>query len=511
MEQNTKKENNSRIYKEESARIKRVNLYMLTGLFMMYAVYIAAIGWSLSTMKSIDGLFIANAVALGLCIICVVTNHVLYKMDPTSKNYRYIVVIGYMLIFSIMLYVTTDYYVVISVIAVLMGCIMYYDVKLTRAFAVFMYVLLIIHSIIDITSGTSNSIGLEVVRLLILLMICTTLAFDTKIGKVFIEHTVGAATDQRKQVDNILSEVLELSAIVKTNIDRTSVIINDLSNSTDTVDITVEEIAKSTNSVTQSIIEQTETTAEIQKDIKNTEKTSNKSVIILKESIEAIQNSLIVSQQLKTNSLEIASINQDVSNAMSELQIKVKDVNDIIGVILGISSQTNLLALNASIEAARAGEAGRGFAVVANEIGKLSAQTRESTEDISRILEELNEKALFASNIVKHSVDVTTDQNTSINNVTESIDYINSNMGVLSDNISDINNKIINITNSNQTIVDNIGQVSSVCEEITASTENASSITSESKNMAETAVKMLAEVLQEANKLEKYETNKSNI
>lgn len=510
MNQNESNEKKIRIYQEETARIKRVNLYMLTGLFMMYVVFIGAIARTLISSNTINGFFIANATALTLCIVCIIVNYIEYKKSPASTNYRYIVVVGFVLIYGILLYSTADYYVIVSFIAVLMGCVMYYDIILSRTCAVMMFILMLIRSIMNVTSGTS-SVGLEIVRLLVLLTISTTLAFDTKIGKAFIDDTVGAVTDQRNQIDSILSEVLKLSAIVKTNIDKASVLINDLNDSTDTVNSTVEEIANSTTSVTQSIIDQSQTTGEIQKDIKNTESTSNNAVTIVKESSEAIQDSLLVSKQLKTNSLEIASINQDVSDAMIELQTKVKEVNDIIGVILDISSQTNLLALNASIEAARAGDSGKGFAVVANEIGTLSKRTKESTDDISNILKELNEKALYASNIVNHSIDVTTNQNDSLNNVTESIDRVNSNMSVLTNNISDINNKIINITNSNQIIVDNISQVSAVCEEITASTENASGITNQSKSMAEKAVEMLNEVLEVAQKLEKYDTSESAI
>ncbi len=80
------------------------------------------------------------------------------------------------------------------------------------------------------------------------------------------------------------------------------------------------------------------------------------------------------------NSLAVTM--DDVNVTIAELGKSSTKIGEIIQVIEEIADQTNLLALNAAIEAARAGDAGRGFAVVADEVRKLAERTRQATGSI---------------------------------------------------------------------------------------------------------------------------------
>ncbi|WP_228107920.1 methyl-accepting chemotaxis protein [Terrisporobacter petrolearius] len=97
------------------------------------------------------------------------------------------------------------------------------------------------------------------------------------------------------------------------------------------------------------------------------------------------------------------SKNRDMIN---NLVSKFSEVKNVVNLIDNIASQTNLLALNASIEAARAGEQGKGFAVVAEEIRKLADQTKKSTIDIAKLIENISIETGNVKNNSERSIEV---------------------------------------------------------------------------------------------------------
>lgn len=89
-----------------------------------------------------------------------------------------------------------------------------------------------------------------------------------------------------------------------------------------------------------------------------------------------------------------------IAQTIMTLSDKTQQIGNIINVVSNLAQNSKMLALNASIEAAKAGEAGKGFAIVASEVRDLAEQSQQSTEQIQRILSDIqqaSERAVMAT------------------------------------------------------------------------------------------------------------------
>ena len=158
---------------------------------------------------------------------------------------------------------------------------------------------------------------------------------------------------------------------------------------------------------------------------------------IINEGVEAFE---LTSKRIA----ELQSIIGDTSTSIDSLKEESDKIVSVIDVINSIAEQTNLLALNAAIEAARAGEAGRGFAVVADEVRALASRTRESTLEVSSMVEAIQhgtESVVSAMSQGKESTEecyqqvVTTKEN--LDNVTKASERITDRVGRIVDSVKE--------------------------------------------------------------------------
>lgn len=138
---------------------------------------------------------------------------------------------------------------------------------------------------------------------------------------------------------------------------------------------------------------------------------------------EALNGKKVVDFTLKT----IRTLSDKIASSVAIIHRVEKDSQNISQVLVeikAIAEQTNLLALNAAIEAARAGEQGRGFAVVADEVRTLSQRTHRSTEEIEKMIDQLQggvKEAVVSMQSSRKASESTVDQS---NKVAEALDHI---------------------------------------------------------------------------------------
>ena len=158
-------------------------------------------------------------------------------------------------------------------------------------------------------------------------------------------------------------------------------------------------------------------------------------------SAELIMNELIAISKESGEAIEDVRKQTDLTNQSAP---QIRTATEIIA---GISSQTNLLALNASIEAARAGEHGKGFAVVAEEIRTLADQSRESTEQINKIVNDLIDNSNISVDITQKVSDAFAKQNEKIQETEKIFTSLNQEIEQVGDAIGGIGTEVGELEN----------------------------------------------------------------
>lgn len=164
------------------------------------------------------------------------------------------------------------------------------------------------------------------------------------------------------------------------------------------------------------------------------------------DKITSLASSLAESlSQMSLNAVDMATRFQEINETNSKIEDFIhqttessKKTDEVLQFVTGIASQTNLLGLNAAIESARAGEYGKGFGVVSNEIRKLSQSTKESIDEINKILSNIHSAISEIETRFNDSNSLLENQTAGLEEISATIQELNSNAAILNEIAKDI-------------------------------------------------------------------------
>jgi len=197
---------------------------------------------------------------------------------------------------------------------------------------------------------------------------------------------------------------------------------------------------------------------------------------------------LLISENLQSVKALSTSM-QQAAEVVIGLENDSQNIGSVLDVIRGIAEQTNLLALNAAIEAARAGDQGRGFAVVADEVRTLASRTQESTEEINKMIEQLQCSAKTAVQSIKAG--------------NKNIELSENKAQEAQEVISKVGNAIASIQEQSLQISSATKEQTSIGEEIHGNIDSINQVTHESNSNAIQLFKMAEEINSAANNINK--------
>jgi len=204
-----------------------------------------------------------------------------------------------------------------------------------------------------------------------------------------VSSQLGISTHGTKGIDALTSEIARVFANVQSLMEQIrGTNANIRAVTTEVLAATEEQAsgaAQQAAAVTQTsatVEELAQTSGQIADNASSVVNVAEKTLASAEEGMTAVAETAIGIEEIRETTMQS-------SDRILALGERSQEIGRVLSIIDEIAEQTKILALNAAIEAARAGEAGKGFSVVAEEIRKLADSVTESTQEIGRVVREI--------------------------------------------------------------------------------------------------------------------------
>jgi methyl-accepting chemotaxis protein len=488
---------------------KRVNKFTLIIITLidviMFAGYVAdyfkgniSLGFMLAVVIAVFGSMIAD--------------YIVYLRDNASTKFKIVSMVGYMFVYFLALFGAHNDVVFAIVFPITLLFILYYDYKLVFVSGIVFGVMNLLSILYTVTVLKHMPSGVAIDTTTLLIQGATTIMYlfvvcgTTRISNANNAAKMESINDERDRNSKLLADVLQVVDSVKQSSEEAGEYIRVLDENISSTANALNDISIGNTNNTESIGQQTLMTTNIQEMIQQTKDLSGEMLEVSNQTAGAVTNGYEAVEALHQESEKAQTANQQVAQQVQILLDNSRAVGEITEKISGISSQTNLLALNASIESARAGEAGKGFAVVAEEIRKLADETRKLTESIQNIVGVLQENADSAKDTVDNVLSIAEEERMLIGNARTEFENIGDSMRSLSATVKRINESVEDVFHANDSIVESITQISSVSEEVAASTLEAVRLGDDCTQNAHEVRNRMQELMDTVRTIDKYST-----
>lgn len=202
--------------------------------------------------------------------------------------------------------------------------------------------------------------------------------------------------NRRDEIGLLANALNDTVTSLRQQIQETTKAVNVIASTASEISTSVSQVAAGSTETATAVSETTTTVEEVKQ---TSLVTTEKAKVVLETASRAARDSQ-TGQQSAAAAIEgmnhIRQQMETIAESIVRLSEQSLSISEIISSVDDIAEQSNLLAVNASIEAAKAGEQGKGFAVVAQEIKSLAGQSKQSTEKIRNILNDI-QKATSAA------------------------------------------------------------------------------------------------------------------